>query len=137
MRVQPQHGDTSVPGGEPLDRTDVRAAAAAEHQRPHREVGGDGERLHRERLLLDHRHFGVVERERRRLHHRLSAVTPGARHPHESGGEGPTAAVALVAFIDRHGGERPAVGASRTQEAHSIAFSNATPDVSTLMPTRS
>jgi hypothetical protein len=63
VRVEPEDRDVAVARGQPFDRADVGAAAAAEHERPRRQVGGHRERLHRERLLLDDRHLGVVERQ--------------------------------------------------------------------------
>ena len=137
MRVEPENRDVPVARREALDDADVGAAAAAEHERARGQVGGDGKRLHRERLLLDHRHLRIVERERGRLDHRLAPVAPRARHADEPGGEGAAAAVALVALVDRDGGERPAVGTASAQQAHSFAFSKATPHASTCMPTRS
>ena len=110
MRVEPDDREPVVARGEPLDRADVRAAAAAEDERPLGEVGGDGEGLLAERVLLDDRGLGIGERQPRGLRHRLAAVAPGPRHAHEPGGELAPARVALVAGADRDGGERVAVG---------------------------
>jgi hypothetical protein len=92
----------------PSDDADVRAAAAAEHERPLREIAGDGEGLGLERLLLDDGGLRIVERQARRLDHRLAAVAPGARDANEAGREGSSTGVALVVGADRHGGVRPA-----------------------------
>ena len=137
MRVEPQDRYVAVTRRQPFDRADVGATAAAEHERPRRQVGSHRERLHRERLLLDDRHLGIVERERSRLDHRLTAVAPRAWHADDAGAEGAAATVALIALVERDGGERAAVRTPSAQQAHSFAFSNATPHESTCMPTRS
>jgi hypothetical protein len=56
--VEPDERDPAVARGERLDRADVRAAAAAEHERPLGQVDRDREGLLVERLLLDHRRLG-------------------------------------------------------------------------------
>ena len=96
MRVEPDDRQPLVPGGEALDGADVRAAAPAQHERPLRQRGGERERLLAERVLLDHGHLGIGERQLRGLGHRLAAVAPGAGNAHEPGAELPPAGVALV-----------------------------------------
>ena len=71
--------------------------AAAEHERPRREIGCHCERLHRKRLLFDDRDLGIVERERCRLDHGLASIAPRSRHAHEPRAERAAAAMALVA----------------------------------------
>src|SRR6478735_648943 len=137
VRVEPEDADVAVPRGEAFDGADMRAAAAAEHDRVGGQVGGDGKRLHRERLLLDDGDLRIVESKRSRLDHRRAAVAPGARHPYEPGGEGATARVALVAVVDSHGRERPAGRAAGAQQTHRSAFPQTTSSWSTRMPTLS
>ena len=45
MRVEPDHCDTILSGGETFDGPDVRTAAAAENERPFREVGREREAI--------------------------------------------------------------------------------------------
>ena len=107
-----------VPGGEALDSTDVRAAAPAEDERQLGQVGGDGQRLGDEGILLHDGRLGIVERKAGRLDHLLAAVAPGARDPDETGRKRPAARVALVARSDRDRGMGAARRAFRAQPAH-------------------
>jgi hypothetical protein len=123
VRVEPDDADPPVPGGEPLDDADMRAAAAAEHEGPLRQVGGDGERLRRQRLLLHDRDLRVGEGQRGGLDHRLAAVAPGVGDADQPGRERPAAGVALVPVVDGHGRVAVTGRASRPQQAHARAFS--------------
>ena len=62
MRVDPDDAEALVPGRETLDRADVRAAAAAEDERPLGQLGGEDEELVGERVLGDDRRLRVRER---------------------------------------------------------------------------
>ena len=115
VRIEPDDGDPAVASGEGLDRADVRAAAAAEHQRPLGQLESEREALRGERVLLDHRRLGIRKRKRRRLGHRLAASAPGARNPNEARGERSPAGVALVLRPERDRRERPALGALGAQ----------------------
>ena len=118
-------------------------APMCEQQQPPRtsgrcgQVGGDRERLRVQRVLLDDRRLGIVERQARRLDHRLAAVAPGPRDAHEPCGERPAARVALVVRPDRDGGVGAARRALGAEQAHASAFSKTTFSCSTCMPTRS
>ena len=79
MGVEPDERDPVVAGGEPLERADVRGAAAAEDERAVGQLGGEREVLVGERVLVDDGGLRVVERQMRRLGHRLAAVAPRAR----------------------------------------------------------
>jgi hypothetical protein len=93
-------------------------AAAPEDERAGGEVAALGGDLIVERWLLDHRRLGIRQREPGRLCHRFTAAPPGSRDTDEAGGELAAAAVALVSAVDRDGGQRPAIGASRAERAH-------------------
>ncbi len=123
MGVEPDDADTAVARGEALDRADVRAAAAPEDERALGKVGGDGERLLAERLLVHDRGLRVRQRKRGGLDHRLAAVAPRAGHAHEPGAERAAAGVALVLRPERDGRVGPAVGAARAQAAQPSSFS--------------
>ena len=118
MSVDPDDGEPAATRGEPADRADVRAAAAAEHEWARGQVAHLCGDLLLERLLLDHRCLGVRQREPGSGSHRLASDAPGARDPDEPGCELAAAAVALVLDVDRDRGERPAVGAAGAQRAH-------------------
>ena len=118
MRVEPDDAEPVVARGKPLDGADVRAAAAAEHERAGRQVRGDRERLSAERVLLDDRSLRVVERKPGGLDHRLAAVAPGAWHTHEPRRERAPAGVALVPETDRDRRQRAARRALRPERAH-------------------
>ena len=126
-----------MPRAEAVDGADVRAAAAAQDEGPLGQVGRDGERLCDERVLLDHRRLGVVERQPRSFHHLLAAVAPGARDAHEAGRERPAARVTLVAETDGDRGVRRAGRALRAEDAHASVFSKTMLALSTVIPTRS
>ena len=85
-----------MPRGQALDGADVRAAAAAEDERPLGQLGGEHEVLVGERVLGDDGGLRVRELERGRLGHRLAALAPGARHADEAGAELGATRVALV-----------------------------------------
>ena len=80
--------EPAVARGEPLDRADVRAAAAAQDERTFGQRRRRARDSARERVLLDDRGLGVRERRatRRRVH-LLSAGAPGARHADQPGPE--------------------------------------------------
>ena len=121
VRVEPDDGEAFLAGGEPLDRTDVRAAAAAEHDRAVGQLAGEQEVLLRERVRLDHARLGIGQLQVRRLGHRLAAVAPGARDADEAGEELAAAGVALVLRADRDGGQRAAVRTAGAQAAHACS----------------
>ena len=116
--VDPHHRQHAGPRGEPLDRADVGATAAAEDKRPLRQVGGERERLLGERGLLDHRRLRIGQAEERRLGHGFTPFTPGAWDPDEAGRELAPARVALVLGADRDRGQRAAVGTAGAQATH-------------------
>ena len=55
MRVEPDHGQPVLAGGQTFDRADVRATAAAEDERALRQIRGEGKVLLLERVGLDDR----------------------------------------------------------------------------------
>jgi hypothetical protein len=116
--VDPDDREALLAGRERLDRADVGAAAAAEHDRAVRQLGRENEVLLRERVGLDDARFRIGQRQVRRLRHRLAAVAPGTGDADEPGGELAAAAVALVLGPDRHRRQRPAVGAAGAEAAH-------------------
>ena len=118
VRVDPDDPEPVVSGCEPLDRADVRAAAAAQNEGALGQLGSEGEDLIRERFLGDDSCLGIREIGESGLRHRLAALAPGARHANESGGELAAARVALVLGAHRDGSERPAVRALRAQARH-------------------
>jgi hypothetical protein len=120
--VDPDEREPVVARSEALDRADVRAATAAEDQRPLGKLGRDRQRLLSERVLLDPRRLGIGQRQVRRLGDRLAALAPCARYPDEPGGELAPAGVALVARAERDSRERAAVGAPRAQAAQVRSF---------------
>ena len=61
VRVDPDDPEPVVPGREPLDRADVRAAAAAQDERSLGQLRGEGEDLARERVLVDDSRLRVRE----------------------------------------------------------------------------
>ena len=134
MRVEPNDAEALVPRREALDGADVGAAAPAQHERNLRQVGRDRERLCDERVLLDDGRFRIVERESRCLHHLLAAVTPGARHADETGGE---RAAAGVAFVPGPDGDRGVGAACRALGAKDAHRSYTIIALSTCMPTLS
>ena len=161
MGVDPDDAEPVVPRGEPFDRADVRAAAAAEDERPHAagrrrpRASARGACPPRRPPPRDSRAASA-----RRLDHRLAAVAPRPRHAHEPGRERAAARVALVVRPDRDGRERPAVGhfarrrlmrapsrrprrtprrtSRRARRAASapVGFSASTPSVTRVMPRR-
>ena len=58
MCIDPDERDPAVARGQRLDRADVRAAAAAEHDGPLREVDRHRQRLFVERFLFDDGRLG-------------------------------------------------------------------------------
>ena len=118
VRVDPDDRQALLAGGERLDRADVRAAAAAEDDRPVGQLGGEHQRLLRERVGLDHARLRVGQLVEGRLGHRLAAVAPGARDADEAGAELAAARVALVLRADRDRGQRAAVGTAGAEAAH-------------------
>ena len=114
------HTTASTPGRAAsfLDRADVGATAAAEDERPLRQVGGERERLLGERGLLDHRRLRIGQAEERRLGHGFTPFTPGAWDPDEAGSELAPARVALVLGADRDRRQRAAVGTAGAQATH-------------------
>ena len=142
VRVEPDHGDPAVTSREGLDGADVRAAAAAEHQRPLGQLESERQALRGERILLDHCRLGIRKRKRRRLGHRLTAPAPGAWNPHEASGERPPAGVAFVLRPERDRRVRPAIGALGAQPrqdprdaTYERARSKMSDSRSTCMPT--
>jgi hypothetical protein len=117
VRVEPDQRDASLPRSESLDGTDMDAAAAAEDERPLRQIGRKRKALLLERLRFHHGGLGVRELEPRRLGHRLAALAPGLWHADEAGAEAAAARVAFVVGADRHGGKRLAERALRAQPA--------------------
>ena len=134
--VEPDDGEPPVPLSEPADRADVRAATAAQHERAPRELRRHGRRLLLERVGLDHRRLGPVERERGAVLHRVAAVAEGRADANQRGRELAAAAVALVLVVERDRRERPAVRALRAERAHS-AFSQVSARRTWRIPTRS
>ena len=118
MRVDPDDGEPLVARGEAPHGADVRAAAAAEHERALWERRGELRRLLLERLLEDRARLGIRDAERGALGHLLAALPPRPRDADEPGLELPSAGVALVAGPDRDRGERAAVGAACAKRAH-------------------
>ena len=137
MRVEPDERKAVEASRQALDRADVRAAAATEHERALGKRRRQRELLLAEARLLDDRHLRVHEVERRARDHDVAAVSPGPRDAHETRGELPPARVALVAGADRDGGVRLAVRALAAQDAHASSFSKLTCSLSTCMPARS
>ena len=118
VRVDPDDRQALLAGGERLDRADVRAAAAAEDERPVGQLGGEHQRLLRERVGLDHARLGIGQLVEGRLGHRLAAGAPGARNADEAGAELAAAGVALVLRADRDRRQRAAVGTAGAEAAH-------------------
>ena len=125
MRVEPDERQALEARGEALDRADVGAAAAAEHERALGKRRRQRELLLAEARLLDDRHLRVHEVERRARDHDVTTVPPGPRDAHEAGRELAPAGVALVAGADRDRGVRPAVRALAAEDAHASTFSYA------------
>jgi hypothetical protein len=136
VRVDPDEGEPVVTRRERLDGADVRAAAAAEHERPLRQVGCDLEALHRQRVLRDDRRLRIRQPDVRGRRHLVAARSPCARHAHEAGGELAAARVALVLGPERDRRVRSAVGALGAKPAHS-AFSYVSLRRTGRMPTLS
>src|SRR4029077_6020877 len=120
VAAEPDQRDPAVAGGQRLDRADVRAAAAAQDDRPLREVDRHGQRLLVEALLLADRSLGEGQRQPRGFGHRLAAFAPGLRDPNHARAVLAAAGVALVARPDRDRGEGAAVRAAGAQAAHSV-----------------
>src|SRR2546423_4899622 len=96
----------------------MRAAAAAEHERPVWEFRGERERLELERVFLDDAGLGKVERQVRGLGHRLTVLSPGARHADEACAPLAPACMTLVLRSECDCGERAAVRTFRAEPAH-------------------
>ena len=71
-----------------------------------------------------------------RLGHRVATRAPRAGHPHETGRELPSTAMALVLLVEGDGRERAAVGAAGAQRAHTTR-SHVSLRRATCIPTRS
>src|SRR6185312_10718359 len=137
VRVEPDQRDTILSCSETFDGPDVRTTAPAKNERPFRKVRREREVLLLEGLRLDHRRLGVRKLEPGRLRHRLAAVAPGLRNPHETCAEATAARVALVLRTECDRRVGLAVRALRTEPAHASAFSNAIASYATCMPARS
>jgi hypothetical protein len=96
VRVDPDDPEPVVSGCEPLDRTDVRAAATAQNERALGQLGSEGEDLIASVSSATTAASGIREMGESGLRHRLAALAPGARHANEPGGELPAAGMALV-----------------------------------------
>ena len=136
VRVQPDDGESVVTRGEPADRADVGAAAAAQHERAVRQTAGDRVGLLRQRLALDDERLRIREGEERGVGHRLAAHAPRARDAHEPRRERCAAAVALVLVVERDGGQRPAVRTACSERAQD-ALSQMSHRQRTRIPARS
>jgi hypothetical protein len=122
VRVDPDDADPAVARGEPFHDAHMRAAATAEQERARGQVGREGEGLLVQRVLRHDDRFGKGQLEVRRLGHRLAAVSPRSRDPQEACRELAPADVALILRAERDGRERLALGALRTQPAHTRSF---------------
>ena len=137
MRVEPDHGQPVLAGGQTFDRADVRATAAAEDERAFRQIRGEGKILLLERVGLDDGGLRIGKLEPGGLSHRLTALPPGLRYSHHSRQIHTSARVALVfgPECDRRVGL--AVGTLRAQATHVSSFLNATASYAMCIPARS
>ena len=80
MRVEPDQREPATSRGKTLDSTDVRAAAAAQHDRSAGKDRCELEVLLGERVGIDYGGLRVRERQGCGVGHGLPALAPRARH---------------------------------------------------------
>jgi hypothetical protein len=120
VRIEPHDGEPRVARGEAANRAEVRATAAAQHERASRKAVRDHGALLLDRVAFDHERFGVREGEVRSLGHRLAADAPGAGNTHESSRKRGATAMALVPVVECDGRQRPTVRTACAERAHAI-----------------
>ena len=137
MSVDPDDAEAVDSPRDTSRGSDVRAAAATDHDRPGGERLGHGCGLLVERVALDDGDLRIRKSDPRAFGHGLAPGSPRRRHAHQPCREGAPTAVALVPVADRHRRERPAVRAARAQGAHASAFSWIANCAETCIPTDS
>ena len=90
------------------------------YERATRQFLGDRVGLLRHRVAFDHERLRIREGEQRGFGHRLAPHAPRAWDAHEPRRERCAAAVALVLVVERHGGQRPAVGTACSERAQDV-----------------